>query len=78
MALESRSVVIQGIYRGVEIEIEMYQLMQGGWRCDYTLIKHRERTKTIYHGDREFRTMELAREYALDGARIAIDHSKLS
>jgi hypothetical protein len=64
--------VIQAIYKGIEIEMELQQQTQG-WKCDYTLIKHPERTITLHHGDREFPTMDLAKEYALQEAREAID-----
>jgi hypothetical protein len=67
--------VIQGSYKGIEIEMEMHELEHGGWRCDYTLIRHPERTETIHHGDQGFPTMDLAREYALHDARVAIDNT---
>jgi hypothetical protein len=38
-----------------------------------TLIKHPGRTQTIHHGDKQFLTMDLAKEYALQEAREAID-----
>ena len=65
--------MIQEFHKGVEIEMEIHQLPQGLWKCDYTLIKHPERTKTIHHEDAEFPTMDLAKEYALQEARDAID-----
>ncbi len=65
--------MIQAIYKGIEIEMEMHQQAHEEWKCDYTLIKHPDGTKTLHHGDRKFRTMELAREYALQEARDAID-----
>ncbi len=65
--------MIQEFHKGVEIELEIHQLVQGFWKCDYTLIMHPERTKTIHPGDREFPTMDLAKEYALQEARKAID-----
>jgi hypothetical protein len=66
--------MIQSIYKGIEIEMEMHQQReQGYWRCDYTLIKHPERTVTIHHGDQEFPSMDLARAHALHDARVAID-----
>jgi hypothetical protein len=67
--------VIQAIHKGVEIEMELHQEAHG-WKCDYTLIKHPERTTTIHHGDEEFPTMDLAREYALHEARAAIDQGE--
>jgi hypothetical protein len=65
--------VIQATHKGVEIEMETHQEAHGEWKCDYTLIKHPERTTTIHRGDKEFPTMDLAREYALQEARAAID-----
>lgn len=64
--------MIESIYKGIEIELEMHQF-QHGWKCDYTLIKHPERTKTVHLADEEFATMDLARESALHAARAAID-----
>ncbi len=55
--------------------MELHQLAHGNWKCDYTLIKHPERTITLHNGDKEFPTMDLAREYALQEARTAIDRA---
>ena len=55
--------------------MELHQQAHGFWKCDYTLIKHPERTITIHHGNEEFATMDLAREYALHDARQAIDQA---
>jgi hypothetical protein len=65
--------MIQAIYKGVEIEMELHQQTHGLWKCDYTLIKHPEETRTLRRGDKAFPTMDLAREYALQEAREAID-----
>ena len=65
--------MIQATYKGIEIEMELRQRTQGYWKCDYTLIKHPERTETLHHGDKEFPSMDLARDYALQEARDAID-----
>ncbi len=71
--------MIQSIYKGIEIEMEMHQeVQQEYWRCDYTLIKHPASTVTIYLSDQEFPSMELAREYALHDARVAIDQQTQS
>ncbi len=67
--------MIQEFHKGVEIELEIHQLQQGFWKCDYTLMKRPEGTQTIHRGDREFATMDLAKEYALREARQAIDGS---
>jgi hypothetical protein len=67
--------VIQAIYKGIEIEMELQQQTHGQWKCDYTLIKHPERTVTLHHGDKEFPTMDLAKDYALHEAREAIDQA---
>ena len=67
--------MIQAIYKGIEIEMEMHQQAHERWKCDYTLIKHPERTVTIHHGDQEFATLELARESALREAHEAIDRA---
>ena len=65
--------MIQAIYKGIEIEMEMHQYPHGYWKCDYSLIKHPERTITINHGTQEFPTMEIAREHAFAEACAAID-----
>jgi hypothetical protein len=67
--------VIQAIHNGIEVEMELRQLTHGYWKCDYTLIKHPQGTTTIHHGDKEFPTMDLAREATLQEAREAIDHA---
>jgi hypothetical protein len=67
--------MIQEFHKGVEIELEIHQMQHGLWKCDYTLITHPERTRTIHHGDRDFLTMDLAKEYALREARDAIDRN---
>ena len=66
--------MIQAIYKGLEIEMEPHQF-QHGWKCDYTLIKHPEGTKTIHRGDEEFPTEDLAVESALQKAHDAIDRA---
>jgi hypothetical protein len=65
--------MIQAMHKGIEIELEMHQQAHGHWKCDYTLIKHPERTMTIEHGAEEFQTFNLARDHALEEARAAID-----
>jgi hypothetical protein len=65
--------MIQAIHKGVEIELEIHELPHGLWKCDYTLITHPERTKTLHRGDKKFATMDLANEYALREAREEID-----
>jgi hypothetical protein len=67
--------MIQAIYKGIEIEMEMHQQAHDEWKCDYTLIKHPDGTKTLHHEDRKFAALELAREYALKEARDAIDRA---
>ena len=78
LLIEEQTIMIQAIYKGIEIEMEMHQQAHEHWKCDYTLIKHPERTETLHHGDKEFPTMELAKEYALQEAREAIDRGALS
>jgi hypothetical protein len=78
LSIEEQTIMIQAIYKGIEIEMEMHQQAHDYWKCDYTLIKHPGRTETLHHGDKEFPTMELAKEYALQEARDAIDRGALS
>jgi hypothetical protein len=66
--------MIQAIYKGIEIEMELHQT-HGFWKCDYMLTKHPERTVTIHHGDKESPTMDLAKDAALREAREAIDQA---
>jgi hypothetical protein len=61
---------IQAIHKGIEIEMEVHQFPHGNWKCDYTLIKHPAGTQTIHHGDEEYATEDLAKEHALQDARV--------
>jgi hypothetical protein len=70
--------MIQAIYKGIEIEMEMHQQAHESWKCDYTTIRHPARTQTLHHGDKGFPTMELARDYALQEARDTIDRDASS
>ena len=70
--------MIQAIYKGIEIEMEMHQQAHEYWKCDYTLIKHPKATETLHHGDKQFPTLELARESALREAHDAIDRNQLA
>ena len=65
--------MIQAIHKGIEIEMELHQLPHGFWKCDYTLIRHPGRIRTVHHGDHQFPTMDLARDFALQEARAAIE-----
>jgi hypothetical protein len=67
--------MIQAIYKGIEIELELHQLTHGYWKCDYIVIKHPQGAKTIHYGDKEFPSMDLASESALQQARDAIDQA---
>jgi hypothetical protein len=53
--------------------MEMHQQAQGHWKCDYTLIKHPERSITIEHVAKDFPTFDLARAHAYEAACAAID-----
>jgi hypothetical protein len=65
--------MIQAMHKGIEIEMEMHQQAQGQWKCDYSLIKHPERSVTIHHEGEAFATFDLARKHALGEACAAID-----
>lgn len=67
--------MIQAIYKNIEIEMEMQQQAREQWKCDYTLIKHPDRTMTIHHGTEAFSTLEIARLHALRDAQQAIDQA---
>lgn len=68
--------MIQAIYKGIEIEMEMHQQAHGQWRCDYTLIRRPQRSVRIEHVATEFPTFDLAREHALEKARTEIDRDR--
>jgi len=53
----------------------MQQQAREQWKCDYTLIKHPDRTMTIHHGTEAFSTLEIARLHALRDAQQAIDQA---
>jgi len=65
--------MIQSVYKGVEIELELHQQTQDCWKCDYTLITHPDRVRTLHPGEKAFATMDLAKDAALQEARDAID-----
>jgi hypothetical protein len=65
--------MIQSAYKGVEIELELHQQTHDSWKCDYTLITHPGRTRTLHQGEKAFPTMDLARDAALREAHDAID-----
>jgi hypothetical protein len=68
--------VIQSIYKGIEIELEMHQQTEGYWKCDYMLITRPGRKVTLVKGVVQFPTLKMAKEYALDDARAVIDHAE--
>ena len=66
--------MIQSIYKGIEIELEMHQQWDDYWKCDTLLITHPERTVTRVKGRIKFPTLVRAKEFALEEARAAIDN----
>jgi hypothetical protein len=68
--------VIQSIYKGIEIELEMHQQTEGYWKCDYMLITRPDRTVTRVKGVVQFPTLKMAKEYALEDARAVIDNAE--
>ena len=66
--------MIQAIYKGIEIELELHQQTHDNWKCDYTLIKHPSGTRTFHQGETAFPTMDQATDNALHQAHQAIDH----
>lgn len=64
--------MFQSSHKSVDIEMQAHQERHGLWKCDYTLIRDPNQTQTTY-GDEEFATMDMAKEYALREARVAID-----
>jgi hypothetical protein len=74
---EERS-VIQSIYKGIEIELEMHQQTEGYWKCDTMLITRPGRRVTLIKGIVQLPTLRMAKEYALDEARAVIDDAESS
>jgi hypothetical protein len=64
--------MIQGIHKGIEIEVEPHQF-QHGWKADFTLVTHPDRTKTLFRREDDFPTMDLAVTAAMTAARAKID-----
>ena len=73
---QRRGPVIQSIYKGIEIELEMHQQTEGYWKCDYMLITRPDRTVTLVKGVVQFPTLKMAKEYALEDARAVIDNAE--
>jgi len=68
--------VIQSIYKGIEIELEMQQQTEGYWKCDYMLVTRPGRKMTVVKGVVQFPTLKMAKEYALEDARAVIDNAE--
>jgi hypothetical protein len=68
--------VIQSIYKGVEIELEMHQQSEGYWKCDIMLITRPDREVTLIEGRVQLPTLKMAKEYALEEARAVIDEAE--
>jgi hypothetical protein len=68
--------VIQSIYKGVEIELEMHQQSEGYWKCDTMLITRPDREVTLIKGRVQLPTLKMAKEYALQEARAVIDEAE--
>lgn len=68
--------MIQSIYKGIEIELEMHQQTDGYWKCDYMLITRPDRNVTLVKGVIQHPTLKIAKEYALDDARAVIDNAE--
>ena len=68
--------MIQAIYKGIEIEMEMHQQTEGYWKCDYMLITRPDRHVTLVKGVVQFPTLKMAKEYALEDARAVIDNAE--
>jgi hypothetical protein len=70
--------VIQSIYKGIEIELDMHQQAGGYWKCDCMLITRPDRRMTLIKGQLQFPTLRMTKEYALEDARAVIDNAELS
>lgn len=68
--------MIQSIYKGIEIELEMQQQTEGYWKCDYMLVTRPGRKMTVVKGVVQFPTLKMAKEYALEDARAVIDNAE--
>jgi hypothetical protein len=67
------AIVIQAIYKDIEIELEMHQQSEGYWKCDTLLITRPGHRVTLIKGQVQFPTLRMAKEYALEDARAVID-----
>ena len=65
--------MIQSIYKGIEIELEMHQQTEGYWKCDTMLITRPDRRVTLIKGRVQLPTLKMAKEYAIEEARAVID-----
>jgi hypothetical protein len=68
--------VIQSIYKGIEIELEMHQQTEGYWKCDTMLITRPGRKVTLLKGRVQLPTLKMAKEYAIEEARAVIDNAE--
>jgi len=68
--------MIQSIYKGIEIELEMHQQSEGYWKCDTLLITHPDRKVTLLKGCAQLPTLKMAKEYAIEEARAVIDNAE--
>jgi hypothetical protein len=68
--------VIQSIYKGIEIELEMHQQTEGYWKCDTMLITRPGRKVTLLKGRMQLPTLKMAKEYAIEEARAVIDNAE--
>jgi hypothetical protein len=72
------TIVIQAIYKDVEIEMEMHQQSEGYWKCDTMLITRPDHRVTLIRGQVQFPKLRMAKEYALEEARAMIDGAESS
>jgi hypothetical protein len=68
--------VIQSIYKGIEIELEMHQQTGGYWKCDTMLITRPGRKVTLVKGTVQLPSLKMAKEYAIEEARAVIDNAE--
>ena len=67
--------VIQAIYKGVEIELELHQLPNGNWTGE-CVIDPNHSPERFVPNKREFSSRELAKTSALEEARQRIDRRR--
>ncbi|MDQ6700622.1 MAG: hypothetical protein M3Z36_10610 [Acidobacteriota bacterium] len=65
-------------HKGIEIELNVKYLENGKWTSHYTLVEHTgpETIVTHHYPNEEFETVDAARKFALEQARLTIERKR--